>query len=195
MKIDSAGPGHFRGGAAVLRDTVWKLDAGHSLTSLRYKNAAGFGAQGGKDGARGGIWMFEPGSDGAVSAPDADDASYRDATPWAGVVDPETHLPSDDGDFVYPFSADRNVSRANSVIRYVTNAGGGWGDPFTRDPQKVLIDVRDQYVSVDGAARDYGVVVIGDPENDPEGLVVDEQATNALRKPHTGNTQMEGQRR
>ncbi|WP_157227434.1 hydantoinase B/oxoprolinase family protein [Gordonia aichiensis] len=39
MKIDSAGPGHFRGGAAVLRDTVWKLDAGHSLTSLRYKNA------------------------------------------------------------------------------------------------------------------------------------------------------------
>ena len=195
MKIDSAGPGHFRGGAAVLRDTVWKLDAGHSLTSLRYKNAAGFGAQGGKDGARGGIWMFEPQSDGSLSAPDADDASYRDATPWAGVVDPETHLPSDDGDFVYPFSADRNVSRANSVIRYVTNAGGGWGDPFTRDPEKVLIDVRDQYVSVDGAARDYGVVVIGDPENDPEGLVVDEQATNELRKTHTGNTHTEGQRR
>lgn len=139
--------------------------------------------------------MFEPQSDGSLSAPDADDASYRDATPWAGVVDPETHLPSDDGDFVYPFSADRNVSRANSVIRYVTNAGGGWGDPFTRDPEKVLIDVRDQYVSVDGAARDYGVVVIGDPENDPEGLVVDEQATNELRKTHTGNTHTEGQRR
>ncbi|EGD02251.1 hypothetical protein B1M_22482, partial [Burkholderia sp. TJI49] len=59
--------------------------------------------------------------------------------------------------------------------------GGGWGDPFARDPAKVLADVRDEYVSVAGAARDYGVVVTGDPRRDPEGLRIDEAATRRLR--------------
>jgi N-methylhydantoinase B len=41
--------------------------------------------------------------------------------------------------------------------------------------------VRDGYVSISAAARDYGVAVIGDPEHDPEGLRVDDQATKQLR--------------
>ena len=60
------------------------------------------------------------------------------------------------------------------MLRYVNNGGGGWGDPLTRDPELVKRDVRDGYVTIEGAARDYGVVVQGDPENDPEGLVVDD---------------------
>lgn len=50
-----------------------------------------------------------------------------------------------------------------------------------REPERVLIDVRDGYVTVAGAARDYGVVVVGDPDLDPEGLVIDEAATARLR--------------
>ena len=30
------------------------------------------------------------------------------------------------------------------------------------------LDVRDGYVTIEGAARDYGVVVVGDPERDPK---------------------------
>ncbi len=60
------------------------------------------------------------------------------------------------------------------------------GDPFARDPERVLADVRNEYVSVAGAARDYGVVVIGDPKSDPEGLRVDVQATAALRNEEEG---------
>jgi N-methylhydantoinase B len=45
----------------------------------------------------------------------------------------------------------------------------------------VLIDVRDGYVTIAGAARDYGVVVLGDPDEDPEGLVIDAAATARLR--------------
>jgi N-methylhydantoinase B len=45
----------------------------------------------------------------------------------------------------------------------------------------VKVDVRDGYVSIVGAARDYGVVVVGDPELDPEALQVDSKATEALR--------------
>ena len=35
--------------------------------------------------------------------------------------------------------------------------GGGIGDPKDRDREKVLADVRDGFVTVEGAARDYGV--------------------------------------
>ena len=70
-----------------------------------------------------------------------------------------------------------------SIFRYQTNAGGGWGDPLERDPERVLRDVRDEYVSIEAAREVYGVVVEGDPERDPEGLTVDAAATAALRAP------------
>jgi N-methylhydantoinase B len=63
----------------------------------------------------------------------------------------------------------------------VTSAGGGWGDPLARDPDKVRVDVRDGYVTPSFARERYGVVVTGDPEEDPEGVAVDEAATAALR--------------
>jgi N-methylhydantoinase B len=44
----------------------------------------------------------------------------------------------------------------------------------------VLRDVRDEYVTFDGAARDYGVVVTGDLRH-PEQITVDPAATDALR--------------
>src|SRR5579864_3562214 len=37
--------------------------------------------------------------------------------------------------------------------------GGGYGDPFEREPQAVLDDVLNGYVTVKAAAREYGVVV------------------------------------
>ena len=68
-----------------------------------------------------------------------------------------------------------------ALLRYLTNGGGGCGDPLERDPERVKRDVRDGYVTIEGAARDYGVVVTGDPEDDPEDLVVDVEATERLR--------------
>lgn len=72
-------------------------------------------------------------------------------------------------------------TRSGARLRYVTAGGGGWGNPFERQPERVLRDVRDGYVTIDGAARDYGVVVTGDPEQDPEGIGVDAEATERLR--------------
>jgi N-methylhydantoinase B len=37
--------------------------------------------------------------------------------------------------------------------------GGGYGDPFERDPDSVLLDVLNGYVSIDAAAHEYGVVI------------------------------------
>ena len=42
---------------------------------------------------------------------------------------------------------------------YEFGGGGGWGDLLDRDPQAVLDDVWDEYVSIEGALRDYGVVI------------------------------------
>jgi N-methylhydantoinase B len=53
--------------------------------------------------------------------------------------------------------------------------GGGFGDPFARDQKAVLADVREGYVSIEGALRDYGVVI------DPATLQIEVSATEAAR--------------
>ena len=63
------------------------------------------------------------------------------------------------------------------ALMYDYGGGGGWGDPLDRDPQAVLDDVLDEYVSVEGAERDYGVVLTGSLEDLT--LAVDEAATDA----------------
>ncbi len=47
-----------------------------------------------------------------------------------------------------------------------SSGGGGFGDPLERDPALVLEDVIDDYVSIERARKDYGVVIEAiDPEN------------------------------
>jgi N-methylhydantoinase B len=179
---DAAGPGTHRGGTSLMRDSLWLQPAEHHLMSIRYKRASGFGVNGGADGKTGGIWIWPPGEDGAPAYPAATLDSYVTATPVAGVLDPETNEPTRDGRYLYPYRVPSWHTSPMSVLRYVNNGGGGWGDPFARDPELVKRDVRDGYVSVEGAARDYGVVVVGDPENDPEGLAVHVEATRVLRE-------------
>jgi N-methylhydantoinase B len=61
-----------------------------------------------------------------------------------------------------------------------TAGGGGFGDPLARDPQKVLVDVIDDYVSIRRAALDYGVV-IREIDADLCDYEIDTAATEALR--------------
>jgi N-methylhydantoinase B len=64
---------------------------------------------------------------------------------------------------------------AGEVLVNHSGGGGGWGDPLTRDPERVLEDVRNGYVSLERARDDYGVVI------DPETTSIDHEATAALR--------------
>ncbi|MGH7902707.1 MAG: hydantoinase B/oxoprolinase family protein [Candidatus Dormibacteraceae bacterium] len=50
---------------------------------------------------------------------------------------------------------------AGALLRLRTTGGGGWGDPFERDPELVLLDVVRGLVSEEAAERDYGVVIRG----------------------------------
>jgi N-methylhydantoinase B len=61
-------------------------------------------------------------------------------------------------------------------VRVVTGTGGGYGEPFEREPDRVRQDVRGGYLTIDQARADYGVVL------DPETLEVDLEATQVLRR-------------
>src|SRR3954469_25095899 len=76
-------------------------------------------------------------------------------------------------------TADWVPLEAGERLIYDYGGGGGWGDPLDRDPQAVLDDVLDEYVSVEGAERDYGVVLTGSLEELT--LAIDEEATAELR--------------
>jgi len=70
--------------------------------------------------------------------------------------------------------------KEGDTIRTVSPCGGGYGDPFERDPERVLEDVRDGFVSAESARRDYGVAVVAaGPEDD--GWRLDPTETLQLR--------------
>ena len=81
---------------------------------------------------------------------------------------------------VLPTSDGLKLKRGD-LLRLMTCGGGGWGDPFTRDPMIVQQDVARGFVSVQGALTDYGVVL------DPLTLEINKVATEELRRiaPHT----------
>ena len=88
---------------------------------------------------------------------------------WIAPVDTEADGPT----FVPPKYGVKRMGPARMIAD--TPGGGGWGDAFEREADAVLRDVMDDVVSVEGARRDYGVV-IGD-----DGRSVDVEATALLR--------------
>jgi N-methylhydantoinase B len=65
--------------------------------------------------------------------------------------------------------------REGQLFRHELPGAGGWGDALERDLLLVAKDLRDGLVTIERAARDYGVVAHGDP---PE---IDAAATETLR--------------
>ncbi|KMY55557.1 N-methylhydantoinase [Bacillus sp. FJAT-27231] len=59
--------------------------------------------------------------------------------------------------------------------------GGGLGDPLERDPKAVLEDVIDEYVSIERAKKDYGVV-IREIDREIDLFEIDEEATKEERQ-------------
>lgn len=61
------------------------------------------------------------------------------------------------------------------VLRMVVPGGGGYGDPFEREPELVRRDVRAGVVSLESARKEYGVALVGSE------LEVDRPQTQQLR--------------
>ncbi len=179
--MDSAGPGANRGGAAVAKDALWRETGEHYAMPLRYKRPTGFGTNGGGAGKVGAAWLFDPAAVPDDALLSFDDTVYGGSTPMAGVLNPETKAIDGEGEYFYFAREAVWRTKPGAMSRYITNAGGGWGDPLERAPERVLADVRNGYVSLEHARDAYGVVIHGDPDRDPEGLHLDADATRALR--------------
>ena len=76
------------------------------------------------------------------------------------------------------FSKEQNIAlNAGDRVHVRTPGGGGYGEPFERDPNLVLEDVRLGRYSVEEARELFGVVIVGPP------LAADLTQTNKLRGP------------
>jgi N-methylhydantoinase B len=67
-----------------------------------------------------------------------------------------------------------NLKRGE-VFRHELPGAGGWGPALDRDLELVARDLRDGLVSIEAAARFYGVVAAGDPP------LIDVGASEVLR--------------
>ncbi len=179
--IDTGGPGENRGGASVVKDAFWQEPGEHHTSPLRYKRPTGFGTNGGEPGKLGAAWFFDPEVVPENGLLPRDPAVYKGSTPLAGMLDPETKALDPEGEFFYFARQPIWRTKKGAMTRYQTNGGGGWGEPLRREPDRVLSDVRNGYASLEHAREAYGVVINGDPDRDPEGLVLDLDATRALR--------------
>ena len=70
----------------------------------------------------------------------------------------------------------RRRLRAGDSVRFQLMGGGGYGDPFERDADRVEADVRTGLVSVEAARADYGVVI------DSGTNTVDRDASDEVRR-------------
>ena len=66
--------------------------------------------------------------------------------------------------------------KPGDVVTIDAAGGGGYGNPLEREPEMVVSDVIEGYVSLERAREDYGVVI------DPKTMKVDEEATKKLRE-------------
>lgn len=74
---------------------------------------------------------------------------------------------------------------AGAITAYQYGGGAGFDDPLARDPVAVREDVLDEYVSIESARNDYGVVLSGSVENCD--IEIDVEATAALRAEMAAN--------
>jgi N-methylhydantoinase B len=150
---DSGGPGTFRGGVgAVIAIAPHAARGPVTITSfgqgLQHPNAAGL--SGGEPGGQSVSAVLTPGTVRALAA-------------GRGRFDGALPLP------------ERGTSMTSGqAYLSVTQGGGGFGDPISRDQALVASDVADGLVSAEQARLTYGVVLTGSGE-------ADSAATAALR--------------
>ena len=72
-----------------------------------------------------------------------------------------------------PAKAENVKVKKGDLLYFNTWGGGGWGDPYERDAELILLDVKRRLVTAEGARR-YGVVISGEGS-------IDQAATKSLR--------------
>ncbi|MEV6895583.1 hydantoinase B/oxoprolinase family protein [Kribbella sp. NPDC051137] len=157
--IDTAGAGKFRGGLGSVYSILAESDTIVTVVADRLRRGAP-GSNGGGAGTSAYGWYI---SDFDL-ARHGDPLDLRGAEPLFGMFDADGRPDPNDGEFgrgaryqTGKFSG--LYLKAGDGLRFIIGGGGGWGDPLTRDPERVIADVRNGLVSPETAELAYGVVL------------------------------------
>jgi len=74
------------------------------------------------------------------------------------------------------YKTSRIKLKGNDTFTILTPGGGGYGDPYERDPNMVLEDVIDEKITIEEAKEKYGVII------DPSTYRIDYSETNRIRQ-------------
>jgi N-methylhydantoinase B len=132
---DSGGPGKFRGGLSLrtgFTPTITNVVVGHTTNRTKDGPPGIFGGRSGRPGRS--IRDFER-SDSEVIAG------------WL-----------ENGDWKICMFDNVQIKKGEDITLEL-QGGGGWGPPYDRNPERVLEDVLDGYVSINEARANYGVVI------------------------------------
>jgi N-methylhydantoinase B/oxoprolinase/acetone carboxylase alpha subunit len=163
--------------ANTRNNPIEELELNHAMRAVRYELREEQPAPGEWRGGIGSVrtWLMEVdtflGSEADNrSDPPAGALGGHDGRSGAFIRNPGT-----DREEVLFSKVTQEVCKAGDVLEIRLPSGGGFGDPLARDPQAVLDDVEDEYLTAEDARRDYGVVL------DTDSWTVDEVATRELR--------------
>jgi len=153
------------------------LEKYYPLRVCSYVTRIDSGGAGYHRGGHGVAKTYEFLSDGSISFQDDRAQTF----PWGlrggrhGAASYKTLRRGADGSEIrLPSKVEDVPVRAGDRLTFATAAAGGLGDPFTREPERVALDVKSGLVSIEGALKAYGVVVSARGE-------VDEDATAQAR--------------
>ncbi len=162
MRPDSGGPGKYRGGVGMIFKFKPKDDMLLSMETSRTK----IGAPGTLGGGHASVQYV---------LKEMPDGTYQT------VMGRDLNSPMDDlSGWQMSLRSDIKFEKGTSFV-LLTGGGGGYGDPLERNVDMVKNDVKQGYVSIDGAKTDYGVVI------DKRSLVVDIKKTKELREELSGS--------
>ncbi len=159
-RVDSGGAGKYRGGMST--EAAYKLHGADKLDANVWyvdKDVPNEGLEGGLPGVGPTVYLKRNTNVNELLA--------RAAPDYSDIQGEEVLLPCQTP--VFPMTE-------RDVLLDQIPAGGGFGDPLERDPEAVLRDVVEGYVSVEAAREKYKVIML------PGYTGVDLEATQRLRQ-------------
>ena len=148
------GAGQFRPGPIEIHETEFPIRI------IRFDVRADSGGPGKFRGGMGSVREYEVLTDAVVPVRSLKGSLRSKLPPWGVYEGKAARIGNIFVNGVEVADGTREIAlKAGDVVQVHTNAGGGYGNPFTRDPEAVLGDVLDGYVTVEGARSDYGVVI------------------------------------
>lgn len=162
---------------SIRRGSVEEIEIRFPWRTVRYHFLPDMSGAGRWRGGSGMLWEVENvGSDVEVATGSSDGDLTQPPGAAGGEAGPLSRMYIRDGEETTPARTHRMVQvKKGQILGKVSGGGGGVGNPAERDPDAVLEDVRNEFITPEKALDTYRVVLDLDDET------IDWEATEALR--------------